>query len=608
MKKDYSFKTRLLLSFWALLLLALLLPPWYYYRILAREIIDESKQNAIQKLDLIQRMLSHEKALRSVEDLQRWLVEVGKQPGVRLTYVAEGGRVFADSQVTFSEIPNLENHAGRPEIIEAQSQAVGVTIRFSGTVQEELIYVAKKVPGQGGIPPGVLRLAAPFSAVKEALDRLKNSFPLFLALISAVAAFFSYALIRRLNKPILELIDATEAISTRDFKRRIRSSPGHEFYPLTQSINKMAENIEKDFQTITDQKQQLEAVFNAMQEGVMVLDSGGRIRSFNQTFSMLLPNVTKAIIGRRPLEVILSAELQKLCDRIVSPGAGDEDVQPQRLQIVLGEERTYDVSAVRPPDRQEGIGAVIVFHDISELKRLEKVRQDFVANVSHELRTPLTSIKGYAETLLAETPPGPETTASFLQIISKNANHMAKMVEDLLQLARLDAHQKSVEFVPVDAAAALLTALRACSPQADAKGLRLENNMPETGIMVSGDFDQLVQVFRNLLENAVRYSPPGEAITISCEERGEIVTFSVRDEGPGIPREHQFRIFERFYRIEKHRSDHWGSTGLGLAICRHIVRSHGGRIWVQSPNIEEKKGTTFFFTLLKAEGEMRNEE
>jgi len=283
--------------------------------------------------------------------------------------------------------------------------------------------------------------------------------------------------------------------------------------------------------------------------------------------------------------------------------AEDAENQPYKLQIVLEEERTYDVNIVRLPDRQREVGAVVVFHDISELKRLEKVRQDFVANVSHELRTPLTSIKGYAEILLSDAKPDPEVASSFLQVILKNANHMVKMVEDLLHLARLEAHQKSFNPVPVNASSALLTAWKACAHHAAAKGLHMENNLPEGGIQVLADFDQLVQVFRNLLENAIRYSPSNEALTISCTQSENNVTFSVRDEGPGIPRQHQQRIFERFYRVEKHRSDHWGSTGLGLAICRHIIRNHGGRIWVRSSNRGEGRGTTFSFKLPKASGE-----
>lgn len=595
MRQNYTLRTRILLSFWVVLLAALLLPPWYYFRILTHETMEETTKNAVQQLNLAMWMLNREKDVRTVDDLQKWIVELGAQFGLRLTYVAEGGRVIADSVVPRAEIPNMDNHATRPEIVEAHDREVAVVTRFSRTTQTELLHVAKSVEGKGTIPSGVLRLATPLSKIREPLNRLEDSLLLFLALLSMATAGVSYLLVRRLNKPIRAMIRTAEAIATRDFKTRIHASPGQEFYPLTQSINRMAESIESHVRTITEQKQQLEAVFDAMREAVMVLDTKGKIRSTNRSFSELVSGGSQ-VTGRRPLEVIVNLELQNACDGAMA-SAPDAENGPFSLQIALGQERTYDVNIVRIADSQPEAGAVVVFHDISELKRLEKVRQDFVANVSHELRTPLTSIKGYTETLLGEDQVEPQMLSSFLQVILKNTNHMVKIVEDLLQLARLEAQQSVPKPTSVNAENALLAAWKACAHHAEDKRLRLENELPGGGAWVSADFDQMVQVFRNLLENAIRYSPPGEALVVSCESRGEEVSFMIRDEGPGIPRQHQQRIFERFYRVEKHRSDNWGSTGLGLAICRHILRNLGGGIRVQSPNPGGTRGTTFIFTL-----------
>jgi two-component system, OmpR family, phosphate regulon sensor histidine kinase PhoR len=601
MRDNYSFRTRTLLSFWIVLLLALFLPPWYYFRTLHRGVLEDSIGRATQELNLVEWMLRREQKISTTADLQTWLGELGRKLGVRITYVAEGGKVVADSEVPASEIPNLENHAGRPEIMQTQSREIAVIVRFSGTTQKELIYTAKRVPGIAGIPAGVLRVAAPLSKVKEPLESLKLSFLLFLSVVFLATAAISYLLIRRINKPLAEMIETAEAISSKDYNRRIHSSPGQEFYPLTQAINRMAESIQNQIRTVTEQKMELEAVFDAMREGVMVLDSRGKIKSVNRTFAELTSDVD-GVTGRRPLEVIANPELQKICDRAIAMPEGME-AGPFNLQIVLGTERTYDVNIVWLPDQKGGLGAVAVFHDITEIKRLEKVRQDFVANVSHELRTPLTSIKGFTETLLSDARPDPETAQSFLQVILKNTNHMVKMVEDLLQLARLEAPDNPFNMAAVNAGSALLTAWRSCAHHAEGKNLNLVNQLPEDGLLVSADFDQLVQVFRNLLENAIRYSPSDEALTVSCHSQDDNVMFSVSDEGPGISRQHQQRIFERFYRIEKHRSDHWGSTGLGLAICRHIIRNHGGSIWVRSPNPGDIKGTTFFFTLRKASPE-----
>jgi two-component system phosphate regulon sensor histidine kinase PhoR len=598
MRDSYSFRTRTLFSFWIVLLLALFVPPWYYFRHLDKGVLEDSKGRAIQELNLVHWMLERERYISTIDGLQRWFVELGEKLDARITFVAEGGKVIADSEVPASDIPNLENYANRPEIMETQSRDIATSVRFDGATRKELIYSAKRVPRIGEIPAGVLRIAAPLSKVKEPLDSLKASFLFFLSLVFLATAGISYLLIRRLNRPLREMIETAEAISSKDYTRRIHSSPGQEFYPLTQAINRMAESIQNQIRTVTEQKQELEAVFDAMREGVMVLDVRGKIKNVNRTFAELTSDI-QGVTGRRPLEVIANPELQKICDRAVTMPTATES-GPFNLQIVLGAERTYDVNIVWLPDLKGGLGAVAVFHDITEIKRLEKVRQDFVANVSHELRTPLTSIKGYTETLLSETPPEPATAQSFLQVILKNTNHMVKMVEDLLQLARLEAPTNIIKMVPVNASSALLTAWRSCAHHAGGKNLNLDNRLSEDDLLVSADFDHLVQVFRNLLENAIRYSPEGAPLTVSCDSRSDNVTFSVRDEGPGISRQHQQRIFERFYRVEKHRSDSWGSTGLGLAICRHIIRNHGGSIWVQSPNAGDIKGTTFHFTLRKA--------
>lgn len=596
MNNFFNSKMRLLFFFWSVLLAVLLLVCWFYYRSLKQEVIAEAHKNAIQNLNLIHWMLEQRTDINDQQTLQRFLTHLGKPVGFRITYIAKGGTVIADSDVPLSQLPSLDNHASRPEIVAAQNQDIGLATRYSRTLQRELIYVAKTIKPKGAIPAGVVRLAVPWSTFKEKFDRLNRSFLFVMLLAFAVIASLSYVLIRQLDKPVNLVINAMKSIGEGDYGQRIHFQPGHEFYVLARSINTMAEMIDQQIQTVTEQKQQLEAVFNGMKEGVMVLDSHGRLTSANRALSEIIPNVSQSI-GRRPLEVTMSLELQRACDYVLS-SSSDLDSYPYMLQIALrGGESIYDVSIVRLVDRQGNIGAIVVFHDISELKRLEKVRQDFVANVSHELRTPLTSIKGYTETLLAENQQSSETLSAFLPIILKNTNHMVKMVDDLLQLARLEAQSNLAKTTPINPAEALSVAWKACAPFADAKQVGLVHSLPKEGLEVTADFDQLVQVFRNLLENAIKYSPADDKIEVGYQDDETKVTFSVQDNGPGIPKQHQQRVFERFYRVEKHRSNHPGSTGLGLSICRHIIINNGGRIWVKSPVESEDKGTIFFFTL-----------
>ncbi len=593
MGQSLSFRARLLYLFWAILILMLLLLSWYHYRLLTAETIETARKTTVSELNHFHWLLTADKEFKDPEELRNWVTAAAAKMDLRLTYVAEGGRVIADSLV--SDLSILDNHATRPEIVQAQTEEIGSSIRYSRVSEEQEIYAARKIRARGILPAGTLRIATPYASVTKTLEALWNSFIFVTGMVLAAMIVLSYILTRQLREPINTLIHAAGAIGDGNFSRRTHFDPDEEFYPLAEAINDMSENIEEHIQFITEQKKQLEAVFDGMQEGVMVLDARGKIRSFNRAFSELISNAAQSL-GRRPLEVIMSLELQEACDHAISTPP-TEGANPHSLEIVLGGTRTYTVNIVNLQDRQRGMGAVVVFHDISELKRLETIRQDFVANVSHELRTPLTSVKGYAETLLAEGQPAPATLSSFLQIILRNTNHMVQIVDDLLQLARLESRQHKPRPVPVNAHTALVNAWKACVPLAETKQVTLDNLLPAEGLMVFADVDQLTQVFRNLVENAIRYGPAAKPITVSHRiEEGKIV-FAVSDEGPGIPKQHQQRIFERFYRVDKHRSTHPGSTGLGLAICRHIVKNYGGAIWVQSPNPEGKAGATFFFSL-----------
>jgi two-component system, OmpR family, phosphate regulon sensor histidine kinase PhoR len=339
-----------------------------------------------------------------------------------------------------------------------------------------------------------------------------------------------------------------------------------------------------------------------MEEGVLILDSRGRIQQHNLALSKLTRRAEQSV-GKRPLEIIMSNELQSLCDQVLRPMNPDDEGHPKRLSITMGDDRTYDVTVVRSQFLDGRMGAIIVFHDVTELRRLERVRQDFVANVSHELRTPLTSVKGYVETLIEDENLDKNTAAAFVRVIKNNTDHMVKMIDDLLQLARLQARGSTSQRIPVDASEALAAAWKTCEPLAAEKKLRLVSHLPEEGVFIVAEPGRMMQIFRNLLENAIRYSPENAEITVGCTPHGRESLFSIQDDGPGIPWQHQQRVFERFYRVEKERSSRSGSTGLGLAICRHIILNHGGRIWVQSPNSGRPNGTTMFFTLERPSGE-----
>jgi two-component system phosphate regulon sensor histidine kinase PhoR len=558
-------------------------------------VIEEAVEAARKDLEFVYWSLEHHERFTRAEDLERWCEDLARHLGFRVTVIAEGGVVIADSHVPNDRLPFLDNHAARPEVMEARHRGVGMSIRYSATLQQEMVYVAKRIEPGGGLPSGILRLAVPFPTVKGWLDRLYPRLWAVLALTLGVTGGISYVLSRRFEEPIQRIVEAAQAIGKGEYQRRIHIDASPEFNRLAKAINEMASRIGDDVQRLTFQKSQLETILDSMKEGVMVLDQDGRIRVTNRSL-MLLQRDPKPQAGKRPLEVFLSPELQKACDEVLL------EKDQERLEIEMEGNRFYDINLVRIPGPGTPGGAVVVFHDITDIKRLERVRRDFVANVSHELRTPLTSIKGYAETLLESPCAETEETHSFLQTILKNANHMSRMVNDLLQLTRLEVRGLDAPLGVVDAAKALESAWETCALLAQKQGIGLQSDFAGKEVPVYAVRDSLVQVFQNLLNNAIRYSPAGSSVRVSVREEGDMAVFQVEDEGPGIPVEHQSRIFERFYRVDKQRGDGTGSTGLGLAICRHIVRNLGGRIWVESPPQGKEHGSAFCFSLKRAVG------
>lgn len=585
--KSIRFRTRLLLSFWIVLLVALCLPAYYIHQTLKNDILNEARANAYIQLNFVHWLLKDSPPFHNNQALDQWCKNVGSHLQYRITVIAAGGRVIADSDVENQGIPLLDNHAGRKEVIGARKLGHASSIRYSITLKRKLIYAAKNI-NLPDAPSGVLRVAIPLSTIETRLSAFTHKFWGVLFFIFIITTLLSFFLASKLESPILKIIQAATAIGEGNYETHLDIDAGTEFSRLSICINGMADKIQRNIAMITEQKQELEAVFEGMAEGVMLLDKNGKIKATNQALTWIAKCVPSCI-GHRPMEVFLNPEIQEACNKVLS---GQEHL---KQKVSINRETVYEVNLVRIPDG----GAVVVFHDISELVRLEKVRQDFVANVSHELRTPLTSIKGYAETLLDEKFRASDKADSFVNTIIKNTDQMANVVNDLLCLTKLQQkRQKPNELSPINVSSCFNTAQETCMPMLNEKNIRIDNQL-DGSMIVMAEENSLIQIFRNLLDNAIRHSPRKTKILVFYEEKNNDIIFGVQDEGTGIPQQHQKRIFERFYRVDKQRSRASGETGLGLAICRNALQAMGGNIWVKSPPDNQSKGSVFYFSLNK---------
>lgn len=582
--RDITFRTRLFLCFLVIIVMTLVLPGLYVRHGIKEDGIGETVRNARREAQLI-RMQMETVADSGTAALGPLFGRLGRALGIRLTFISHDGTVLAESDQGSLHLRDFDNHADRMEIGAAKRKGFGFSIRHSNTLGTDLVYAALPFAAVGSIPDGYVRVAVPLKHVEERIAASERQWFAIVGLATLIALVLAYVLAAHLERSFKEMIRVVEGIATDPLntgsRRRLHILPGREFRRLAAAVNDMADRTEEHVRTIAENKAQLKAILDVMNEGVLVIGEKGRIRLVNPALARLFPQARNGE-GRHPVEVIPCAEIQQALDGLLSspPDASrliTLDIEP-RPDMVLS------VQIVRPREPVHDVLAVAVFHDISEMARLVKVRKEFVANVSHELRTPLTAITGYAETLRDAAAEDPSVCARFADTILRNARHMNEMVEDLLKLSRIESGAVPMEIRPVRASLILSDAAASCQPQVAARGLRVETEL-DPDLTVQADAHFIAQVFRNLIENACRYAPEASVIAVRGERSpaphgGEEALFTVRDEGPGIPQADIPRVFERFYRVEKHRSSP-ASTGLGLAICKHIIERHAGRIWAE---------------------------
>ena len=516
--------------------------------------------------------------------LNTWVV-ANASSGVRISVVSADGRVLADSQ---TETSTMESHADRPEILEAIKNGEGRATRQSVSLHAQLMYYAVRedLPGGGLV---ILRLSLPVAEFSKQLWSFRRSLWLWSLLIYLCAGGIAMLMSRSYSSRIERLREFSRRVAEGDFRPLAADGSGDSLEALGASLNQTASRLDRTIRTLTEERNLSAAILGSMVEGVAVVNAGERLVFANPGFAAILGLDVPPVAGSSLLEVVRQTELIGAVRRVL---AGESRVE---AEIVTGTLRQhYFAATVASVRAGENSGAVIVLHDITDLRKLERVRRDFVANVSHEFRTPLTAIQGFAETLIGGAIDDPQNRGRFLAIILEHSRRLARLTEDLLRLSQMDAEQLELEIRAVSVPQFIESCYETSQRRAADKGLTLSLNVPTQLPDVAADNRRLQEVLQNLLDNAIQYTLPGGKIVLSAEARGDEVIFTVSDTGIGIPQADQPRIFERFYRVDVARSREAGGTGLGLSISKHLIEAHGGRIWVES---EVGVGSKFHFAV-----------
>ena len=507
----------------------------------------------------------------------------------RVTVITRDGVVTGDSGVNGAELDRLENHAGRPEVVQARQKGIGSSIRYSATLHTDMMYLAVPFGADG-----VIRLALPLSEVDKTKQGLQKSLAAAFAVVVFLSLFISYLLSSLYSRTLRDMAATAGRIGRGEPGARVPVRSADELGELAAVMNEMAQRIEGQMERISSEKGRLDAILQGMGEGVMVTDADAVVTLVNPAFCAMF-GTDAGVQGSQLLEISRHPDLYAACREVLS---GRRE-RHQEITLPGGKStRVHWVPLLRHGSLR---GAVAVFHDISALKRVESIRRDFVANVSHELRTPVTVIKGYAETLLSGALADDPTRGDhFLGIICNHAQRLSTLIGDLLALSELEAGEVVMKSESVQLEGAVQQTLQFLELKSEEKGVTMLSRGLEDLPEVRADRGRLDQVLINLLDNAVKYSKEGGTVTVTGAQEGDLVRVFVRDTGIGIPEKDLPRLFERFYRVDEARSRERGGTGLGLSIVKHIVQAHGGSVQVQSTPGE---GAEFSFTLQKAQAQ-----
>lgn len=550
-----------------------------------------TRQNLVRSANLVSAVLEPSLMAKDTGQVQHLVARLGEKSGVRITVIDKQGEVIGDSDKNPRE---MENHSERPEIKEAINGRTGQSIRYSNTVQKELFYVAIPVFGPGGHADYVVRTSLPLSILQQSILPIEKRIIYLSLILAIIAAALLLLLNKSLRRSLNPIINISEELAKGNLDVDIPVSKQRGEIPkISNSLNQMAQILNELFKQLSSEKNQLEAVLSAMSEGVMVLSREGKAIITNDTLLNMF-NIKDDPKDKLYWEILRNREVSEVIENVLSERRPDT----KEIFYLYPEERYYLLSVIPLESPEEEV--IVVMFDITDFKRLEKIKADFIANVSHELRTPLTAIKGYSETIEEGAYENTEDLKHFIGIIKRHTDRLINIVSDLLVLSEVESRDylsgsaPDSDFEWIDVEEIITSSLEAIKSKASEKGLNVAFNNGAEHHTIKGNRFLLEQMFLNLIDNAVKYTPDSGTIGIELSNPEGNLHIKVFDTGIGIPKEHLPRIFERFYRVDKTRSRKIGGTGLGLSIVKHIVILHGGTIDVES---EEGKGSSFIIDL-----------
>ena len=544
-----------------------------------RALSADTRTETRQRLRAEARILAEALALPwSLEGPGPWVDELvdrsGRSTETRLTVMTMDGTVVGDTTASGDALRAIENHSGRPEVREALSLGEGTDERLSNTARERQMYVAVDIRRDGRLL-GVARASLSLARIELEASLLQRSLGLALLSVLALASALAWFLSRPLAEPMSRILEGAQALARGDLGKRIPEGRDDEFGQLARVLNHAAYGIQEQLGATARERARFSAVLAAMEDGLLAVDHRGIVLLKNDALAR--SHDLAGSTGTHYLEVFRQAEIGALIDQVLKSG------ERRTAEIDLaGSGRSFVLVGVPfPASPGEAHGAVITFNDVSERRRVDRIRRDFVANASHELRTPLTSIRGFVEALedggLEET----EVAKRFLSRVRANADRMASLVDDLLELSRLESGAQPSSLEPLDCRAVAADVVASFAKIAARKSIALDSALAPAPEVLS-DGDRLRRILEHLVDNALKYTPDGGRVTVRVAAEGEAVLVSVEDTGPGISKEHLPRLFERFYRVDTARSRELGGTGLGLSIVKHLAESIGATVYVTS--------------------------